>query len=761
MRGVQLPEPFDASRNGVSPRAQGRLELDGPAEQNHVSGVIERVTFHNEDTGFSVLRVRLPRRRELATVVGKAARVSPGEFIEAEGEWSHDARHGQQFSASELRVAAPTSRQGMERYLGSGLVHGIGPGLAKRLVESFGEQVFDVIEGSPERLREVQGVGSVRSERIVAAWAEQKRVREIMVFLYSHGVGTARAVRIYRSYGEAALERIREDPYCLARDIRGIGFLTADALARQLGVEPNALERVRAGVSHVLREAVSDGHCGLPEAELHRQARELLDVDAERVESALAAELRAGEIVRDDIDQQPCVFLSGLYGAERSAAARLLALARGAPPWGEIDAAPAIAQVEEKLAIELAQSQRAALTRALRSKVVVMTGGPGVGKTTLVKSLLAVLRGKKVRTALAAPTGRAAKRLAEATGQEARTLHRLLEADPRSGGFKRDESNPIDCALLVVDESSMVDVPLLFALLKAVPPTAALVLVGDVDQLPSVGPGQVLRDIIDSGAVPVVRLREIFRQAATSRIVRSAHRVNEGQLPDLAAEEGSDFYFIETAEPDDAAQRILTLVRERIPKRFGFDPMREVQVLCPMHRGQLGARALNLALQETLNPSAKTGARVERFGWTYALGDKVMQIENDYDKKVFNGDVGFVEAVDPEQGELVVDFDERSVPYGFDELDQLVLAYAITVHKSQGSEYPAVVIPITTQHYTMLKRNLIYTALTRGKQLVVLIGQRRALAMAVQGKGQELRRWSKLRSWLAEEGRQGRSGSEC
>jgi exodeoxyribonuclease V alpha subunit len=749
MRRVELPEPFDATRNKRSPEVQGRLDLAGPAEQNHVSGVIERVTFHSEDTGFSVLRVRLPRRRELVTVVGKAARVNPGEFIEAQGEWTRDARHGHQFSASELRVAAPTSRQGVERYLGSGLVHGIGPGLAKRLVEAFGEQVFDVIEGSPERLREVQGVGSVRSQRIVAAWAEQKRVREIMVFLYSHGVGTARAVRIYRTYGEGALERIREDPYCLARDIRGIGFLTADTLARKLGVEPTAPERVRAGVSHVLREAVSDGHCGLPETELLRQSCELLDVEAERVDRALAAEVRAGEIVRDDVEGQACVFLSGLYGAERSAATRLLALARGTPRWGEIAAAPAIARLEEKLDIELAPSQREALLRALTSKVLVMTGGPGVGKTTLVNSLLAVLSSRKVPTALAAPTGRAARRLAEATGREARTLHRLLEADPRSGGFKRDESNPIDCELLVVDESSMVDVPLLFALLKAVPPTAALVLVGDVDQLPSVGPGQVLRDIIDSGAVPVVRLREVFRQAAASRIVRSAHRVNEGQLPELGAEEGSDFYFVETAEPEDAVERILTLVRERIPRRFGLDPVREVQVLCPMHRGQLGARSLNLALQEALNPPARAGARVERFGWTYAPGDKVMQVENDYDKKVFNGDLGFVTAIDPESRELVVDFDERQVPYGFDELDQIALAYAITVHKSQGSEYPAVVIPITTQHYTMLKRNLVYTALTRGKRLVVVVGQRRALAIAVQGDGQALRRWSKLRSWLA------------
>lgn len=751
-----MPDPFDASRKTASPESQGSLDLKGPAEENRVSGVIERVTFHSEETGFSVLRVRLPQRRELVTVVGKAARVNPGEFIDAEGQWTHDARHGHQFSASELRVAAPTSSQGMERYLASGLVHGIGPGLAKRLVESFGEEVFDVIDHSPERLREVPGVGRVRSERIVAAWAEQKRVREIMVFLYSHGVGTARAVRIYRTYGDEALERIREDPYCLARDIRGIGFVTADDLARQLGIEPTALERMRAGVSHVLREALSEGHCGLPEAELLARACELLDVNGELVDRALAAEVEAGEVVRDSVDDRPCAFLSGLYGAERGAAARVLALARGAPPWGEIDPAPAIAEVEKELGIDLAPSQRDAITRAVASKLLVITGGPGVGKTTLINSLLAILRKQKLRTALAAPTGRAAKRLAEATGQEARTLHRLLEADPHSGGFKRNESNPIDCQLLVVDESSMVDVPLFFALVKALPVESALVLVGDIDQLPSVGPGQVLRDLIESGAVPVVRLREVFRQAAASRIVRSAHSINEGRLPDLAAEEGSDFYFIETAEPEDAAQRILTLVRERIPKRFGFDPVREIQVLCPMHRGQLGARALNLALQDALNPPQKTAAKIERFGWTYTAGDKVMQIENDYDKEVFNGDVGFIAVVDPEGRELSVDFDGRSVTYTFDELDQLVLAYAITVHKSQGSEYPAVVIPLTTQHYSMLKRNLVYTALTRGKRLVVLIGQRRALAIAVQGQRQgqqeargELRRWSKLRDWLA------------
>ena len=600
-------------------------------------------------------------------------------------------------------------------------------------------------------MREVTGIGPVRASRIVAGWVEQKVIREIMLFLHSHGVGTSRAVRIYKTYGPDAVRVVSENPYRLARDIRGIGFRTADQIARRLGIERTAPIRVRAGISFALAEAMDEGHCGLPEAELIQATGALLEVDQPLVEQALADELREGEVVADTLAGRPCVFLAGLYRAEQEIAGRLLAAARGSvlsgAPWGAIDVERATSWVEGKTGVTLAPSQRAALALAVRSKALVITGGPGVGKTTLVNSILRVLRAKGVEVALCAPTGRAAKRLSESTGLEARTIHRLLEADPKAGGFKRGELDPLGCDLLVVDECSMVDVPLMRALLRALPDRAALLLVGDVDQLPSVGPGQVLADVIASGAVPVVRLTEVFRQAAASRIVTSAHRINQGQMPELEAVEGSDFYFVEADEPEMAARKLLAVVQERIPARFGLDPVRDVQVLCPMNRGGLGARALNAVLQQALNPARDGEARVERFGWSYAAGDKVMQVANDYERGVFNGDVGRVVRVDAEAGELVAAFDGREVTYGFGELDELVLAYAATIHKAQGSEYPAVVIPLTTQHYAMLARNLLYTGVTRGKRLVVLVGSRRALGIAVRN-GTARRRWTRLGEWL-------------
>ena len=452
----------------------------------------------------------------------------------------------------------------------------------------------------------------------------------------------------------------------------------------------------------------------------------------------------------DDLDDRRCIFLAGLYHAEREIAVKLRALAVGKPPWPSIDAAKAIPWVEKRTKLALAASQIEAVRVALDSKALVITGGPGVGKTTLVNSILKILIAKTVAIMVCAPTGRAAKRLSESTGLEAKTIHRLLETDPRTGAFRRTEEAPLDCDLLVVDETSMVDVPLMRALLRALPDEAALLLVGDVDQLPSVGPGQVLADIIASGAVPVVRLTEVFRQAAESRIITNAHRINQGVMPDLGRVEGGDFHFVDAADPEEAVRKLLVAVRERIPKRFGFNAIRDIQVLCPMNRGGLGARSLNIELQKVLNPPGEI--RIERFGWTFCPGDKVMQVENDYDKDVYNGDLGIVSRIDMEEGELVADFDGRNVTYGFGELDELVLAYATTIHKSQGSEYPAVVIPLTTQHYPMLQRNLVYTGVTRGKRLVVLVGQRKALAIAVKG-AQTRRRWSKLREWLAGHGR--------
>jgi exodeoxyribonuclease V alpha subunit len=689
------------------------------SSQEVVAGLVERVTYHNADNGFCVLRAKARGHRDVVTVIGHAATISAGEWITASGEWVNDRTHGQQFRARFLRTSPPTSAEGIEKYLSSGMIRGVGPVYAKKLVRSFGEKVFDIIESTPDRLREVAGIGPIRAASILSAWAEQKAVREIMVFLHSHGVGPARAVRIFKTYSSDAIQIMSENPYRLARDIRGIGFKTADVIAMKLGIEKTATIRVRAGISYALTEAMDEGHGGLPTEELVPLAEKLLEVPQQLVRTALELELQEGAVIGDTVGETPCVFLAGLYRAERTIANRLVRLAKGTPPWPSIDPNKALPWAEKQIGFVLAESQVAAMRLALKSKVLVITGGPGVGKTTIVRAILRVLAAKGTDLQLCAPTGRAAKRMTEATGYEAKTIHRLLEVDPRSGGFRRSEDNPLDCDLLVVDETSMVDVPLIQALLKAVPDKAALLVVGDIDQLPSVGPGQVLADIISSGAVPVVRLTEVFRQAAQSRIITAAHRINQGSIPDLSPPgTETDFYFVQADDPETAVARIVELTKTRIPKRFGLDPIRDIQVLCPMNRGGVGARSLNIELQAVLNPAGDE--KVERFGWTFAPGDKVMQIENDYDKEVYNGDIGTINRVDTEAGEIVVIFDGRSVTYGLGELDMLVPAYAATIHKSQGSEYPAVIIPVLTQHYAMLQRNLLYTGVTRGKRLAVL-----------------------------------------
>ena len=570
-----------------------------------MAGSVERVTFHNDENGFCVLRVKARSHRELVTVVGQAAAISAGEWITASGEWVNDRTHGQQFRARFLKTSAPTSLDGIEKYLGSGMIRGIGPVYAKKLVRAFGETVFDTIEAEPERLQDIAGIGPVRASRITAAWAEQKIVREIMVFLHSNGVGTAHAVRIYKTYGTDAVQVMSENPYRLARDIRGIGFKTADAIAMKLGVEKTAMIRVRSGVSYALSEAMGEGHCGLPTDELIALTEKLLEVTAELVRTAIGLELNEGNIIADTVGETPCLFLASLHRAERGIAERLMRLANGSPPWPRIDLDKALPWVEKRIGLTLAESQVAAIRLALSSKVLVMTGGPGVGKTTIVNGILRALAAKGVKILLCAPTGRAAKRMTEATSFEAKTIHRLLELDPRGGGFKRDSENPLDCDILVLDEASMVDVLLMQALLKAVPEHAALLIVGDIDQLPSVGPGQVLADLIASGSVPVVRLTQVFRQAEQSRIVISAHRMNQGSIPDLSPPgPNSDFYFVRADDAETAVMRIIELVKTRIPKRFGFDPIRDVQVLCPMNRGGVGARSLNIELQAALNPSA-------------------------------------------------------------------------------------------------------------------------------------------------------------
>ncbi|GJE75908.1 SF1B family DNA helicase RecD2 [Methylorubrum suomiense] len=713
-----------------------------------LAGSVERVTFHSPETGFCVLKVHARGKRDLVPVVGHAPAIAAGEWMTASGRWTNDREHGLQFRAETLQVTAPTGIEGIERYLASGQMRGIGPLMAKRIVAAFGEAVFEIIEAAPGRLTEVEGIGKTRAARIVKGWAEQKAVREIMIFLHAHGVGTARATRIFRTYGHESLKVMAEDPYRLARDIRGIGFRTADAIALRLGLAREAPRRLAAGVAYALQKAMDEGHCGLPVDALVRSAADLLDVAPDLVRCAAALALREGrDVVADTLRGEPCLFLKGLHGAERAIAARLLDRAGGTPSWPPIDfLGRARPWVEARTGKALSASQAEAVDLALSAKLCVLTGGPGVGKTSTLDAILRILTAKGVRVLLAAPTGRAAKRMAEQTGLEARTIHRLLEIDPRNGGFQRDETNPLDADLVVIDEMSMVDVPLMHALLKAIPERAALILVGDVDQLPSVGPGQVLADVIASGRVPVARLTEIFRQAAQSRIVTSAHRVNSGCVPETPPRgEPSDFHIIEIDDPDAGVETLIEAVARRIPRRFGLDPTRDIQVLTPMIRGSLGSRNLNHRLQAVLNPNPPT--LVERFGWRFAPGDRVMETRNDYDRDVFNGDLGTIAAIDMAEEVLSVDFDGRAVVYPFAELDTLVPAFATTIHKAQGSEYPAVVIPVVTQHRTMLARNLLYTGLTRGRRLVVLIGQPRAIRTAVQDHTVR-RRWTRLQEWL-------------
>jgi exodeoxyribonuclease V alpha subunit len=694
-----------------------------------LSGLIERVTFHSEETGFAVLRVKVQGRRDLVTVIGSLPAVSAGEWLTAEGRWVRDKDHGLQLKADFLKCSEPTSREGIEKYLGSGLIKGIGPVYAKKLVARFGEKVFDIIENTSARLEEIDGIGPGRRRKIREAWAEQRVVRDIMVFLHAHGVGTSRATRIYKTYGETAIETVRSNPYLLAQDIPGIGFATADQVARKLGIPADSLIRARAGLRHALLEGMNAGHCALPREELLEQTARNLQIDAALAADALARLLVDREVVEDRVTGEPLIFLPALQAAEVGITERIHALAAQPPSYPVIDIDKAITWCEQKTGTRLATSQRTAIVQALASRVLVITGGPGVGKTTLVNSLLAILRAKKVACQLCAPTGRAARRLGETTGLEARTIHRLLEYQP--SGFARHESRPLDCDLLVVDEVSMVDVPLLHKLLRALPPRAHLLLVGDVDQLPSVGPGSALADLINSGAVPVARLTEIFRQAASSRIIVNAHRINSGQMPEETAGE-SDFYFVERDSAETLSSTLVQMARDRIPAKLGCDPIRNIQILCPMNRGTLGARALNALLQNALNPLRPGETAVEKFGWEFRLRDKVIQTANNYDKDVFNGDIGQIAAMDPAEREVLVRFDGREVVYDFGELDELSLAYAITIHKSQGSEFPVVLMPLAMQHFLLLQRNLVYTGLTRGKKLVVIIGEKKALGTAVR-----------------------------
>ena len=758
----------ERDRPGGAGPTQGRLALPASAATGDgapapgmltLDGELDRIVFRADDTGFTVGRFALTAGGEPVTVVGNLLKVPEGMPLRLHGAWVTDKKWGRQFKVDSYATRTPETLVGIEKYLGSAGIPGVGPEMAKRLVKHFGMETLEIIHHAPERLTEVEGIGSVRAGRIAAAWAEHRHAQDVMVFLRGHGVSAGFAARIVKKWGNKAIEKIRENPYRLATEIWGIGFKTADAIAEKLGIARDAPARLEAGLLHAIGVQTEDGHAHVPDDALLVAAAELLAVDRDKLREPLAALEGSRLIVRESLgDRGPCVSLTAVWEVETAAATALAELARTPARALTIDVDAAVRDFEVASTLELAPQQRAAVVAAAVDKCVVITGGPGVGKTTIVKAIVHLAGLQRRAVALAAPTGRAAKRLGESTGREALTIHRLLEYQPHEGVFARGPSDPLDADVVVVDEASMIDIALFKALVVALRPDAQLVLVGDVDQLPSVGPGAVLADVISSRAATVVRLTEIFRQAAQSQIVVNAHRINHGEPPDLEARAAdaptTDFYFIAREEPAAARDTVVELVAERIPARFGFEPLAAVQVLVPMHRGELGTASLNAALQARLNPPRDGAGELTRGDRTFRTGDKVMQLKNDYDKNVYNGDIGVITALGklpagPDGGEppaLRVDFgDGRTAVYDRSELDQLVHAYAVSVHKSQGSEYPAVVIPIATQHYMMLQRSLLYTAVTRGKQLVVLVGSRRAIGMAVRN-ATARQRWT----WLAE-----------
>ena len=706
-----------------------------------LTGTIERITFHNLDSGYCVLRVQAKGHGDLVTVVGSSQQVIAGESLRATGEWVTDRQHGLQFKASDIKTEPPHTPEGIAKYLGSGIVKGIGPKLAQRIVEKFGEFTFNVLDTGPAQLSQIKGISPKKIEKIRASWKEQVMVRSIMVFLQSCDIGTAMASRIFKKYREQAIELIQRNPYRLILDIHGIGFLRADEIALKQGVARDSPFRAQAAVRHVLQTAQSDGHTCLPEEMATQTAENLTKIAPEGIRAAVEVLLEEHELVRDralPLDAKPqaasedsLLFLKPLYLAEIGVARQVRALAKGSHPLTASNTDAAVEWAEKKMKLTLAPSQRKAIAAAVSQKLVVVTGGPGTGKTTIVRAILDIFLAKRLRVGLGAPTGRAAKRLAEATGREARTIHRLLEFDPAIAGFRRNRDNPLELDLLVIDEMSMVDLALMNHLLRAVPPSACVVLVGDVDQLPSVGAGAVLADLIESGIVPVSKLTEVHRQAKESWIVRAAHAVNNGDEPESAPANTGDFYFIEANEPPAIIARIVQMVKERIPAKFGFDPFRDIQVLTPQVKTDLGVISLNHALQEALNPGKPGAIECKRFDTTFRVGDKILQVRNNYQREVFNGDMGRVTKIDLVDQVLFAEFEGRKIEYDFSDLDELQLAYACTIHKGQGSEYPAVVIPVHTQHYVMLQRNLLYTAITRGRKLVVLVGSRKALWRAV------------------------------
>ncbi len=669
-----------------------------------------------------------------------------------QGEWGNHPKFGEQFKVVHYKSLVPASVAGIEKYLGSGLIKGIGPVMAKRIVKKFEKETLDIIEQEVEKLTEIDGIGRKRIEMIKKAWADQKEIRQVMIFLQSHGVSSAYATKIFKTYGNESIEVVQENPYRLATDIFGIGFLTADRIAEKLGFAKDSELRAEAGILYVLHQLADEGHVYYPFQPLVNKCQEILEVDQEILSRALTSLNAEKKIVIDDLQEKEskadylAVYLAKFHLSETNIAARMKVLVNAPKSIRPFDPDKALKWVQKQLDIALAPKQIDAVRRAVTDKVLVITGGPGTGKTTIVNAILKIFVKSGVKLLLAAPTGRAAKRMSEATGYEAKTIHRLLEYSIQKGGFQKNDQTPLRCDLLIVDEASMIDTILMHHLLKAIPPRATFILVGDVNQLPSVGAGNVLHDIIASGAVPVMELNEIFRQAKESLIIVNAHKINQGLMPAFkpSGHKLADFYFIEQEEPEKVLGIILELVKERIPKRFGFDPIDDIQVLTPMHKGMVGAGNLNLELQNALNPGPDS---LSRGGKNFRINDKVMQVQNDYEKEVFNGDLGRIVRINLEAQEVTIDFDGKKVPYDYPDLDEVVLAYAISIHKSQGSEYPAVVIPILTQHYVLLQRNLIYTAVTRGKKLVVMVGSKRALAIGI-GNDKTRKRYTYLRNRL-------------
>jgi exodeoxyribonuclease V alpha subunit len=704
-------------------------------------GQIEHITFTNEENGYTIARVRVSGRFEPVTIVGNLLAPTPGESLRMTGEWIQHPQYGDQFRVDKYVTAVPATPQGIRKYLGSGMIKGLGPVMAKRIVKQFGRNTIDILEKNIDRLAEVDGIGQKRVTMIRKAWEEQKDIRNVMIFLQAHGVSSGYATKIFKQYGDRSIAVVKQNPYRLASDIFGIGFKIADQIAHKLDFPSDSDLRVAAGILYVLDLMAGEGHVYLPYGKLLSECSKVLKVAPKVVEQAIGNLSRDHLIVIDKLitDQnessknEKAVYLTRFHVCETGIADRLRIIKDSPRSTRPLHVKNALAWVQRRLAIHLAGEQVDAITSALIDKISVITGGPGTGKTTIINAILQIYQQMGARVLLAAPTGRAAKRMSETCARNASTIHRMLEFNLLKGGFQRNDKKPLNCDLLVIDEASMVDTLLMYHLMKAVPPGATLVLVGDVNQLPSVGAGNVLKDVIESGTVAVVELTTIFRQAKHSRIVVNAHRINSGLQPEWSEitpsdPSLSDFYFIQQEDPDKVLNIILALAKKRIPRRFGLDSVNDIQVITPMHRGVVGSDNLNIQLQEALNP---TSERVVRGDRELRINDKVMQIRNDYSKDVFNGDIGRIERIEPTDQQVIIRFDDRDVTYSYSDLDQIVLAFAVSVHKSQGSEYPAVVIPLLTQHYLLLQRNLVYTAITRGRQLVVMVGTRKALAMAI------------------------------